>query len=138
MLKILFCNDISVNKTHGFCSIHFSSSSIHCLFVFSECKCPQVVRVSGKVPSGLNKAFVSWNVPKPNCRVSLSSVTPPEARDGKGSFSIGEHDVFYNYVHNSPTGSFSLQCPVKVTIEGNISHGHVIDLSPYIYCTQDV
>ncbi|CAB4039533.1 Hypothetical predicted protein, partial [Paramuricea clavata] len=81
------------------------------------CQCPGVVRVNAELPGGSNTTFVSWTIPKPNCPVTLSSVSPPEARNRNGSYPIGKYDVIYNYEYSSAFGNFSLSCPVKITIK---------------------
>ena len=86
--------------------------------IISACECPGVVRVNAGIASGLNTAYVSWTIPKPSCPATLRSVSPPEARNGNGRYPIGKYDVIYNYEHNSASGSFSLSCPVEITIKG--------------------
>ena len=88
--------------------------------IISACQCPGVVRVNTEIAGGSDTAFVSWTIPQPNCPATLSSVSPPEARNGKGRYPIGVYDVIYNYEHSSASGSFSLSCPVKITIKGKL------------------
>jgi hypothetical protein len=88
--------------------------------IISACQCPGVVHVNAKVAGGSNTTFVSWTIPQPNCPATLSSVSPPEARNGKGRYPIGKYDVSYNYEYSSASGSFSLSCPVKITIKGKL------------------
>ena len=88
--------------------------------IISACQCPEVVRVYAKIAGRSDTAFVSWTIPKPNCPVSLSSVSPPEARNGNGSYPIGIYDVSYNYEYSSASGSFSLNCLVKIAIKGEL------------------
>jgi hypothetical protein len=88
--------------------------------IISACQCPGVVHVNAKVAGGSNTTFVSWTIPQPNCPATLSSVSPPEARNGKGRYPIGVYHVSYNYEHSSASESFSLSCPVKITIMGKL------------------
>jgi hypothetical protein len=88
--------------------------------IISACQCPGVVRVNTEIAGGSDTAFVSWTIPQPNCPATLSSVSPPEARNGKGRYPIGVYDVIYNYEHSSASGSFSLSCPVKISIKGKL------------------
>ncbi|CAB3990655.1 Hypothetical predicted protein [Paramuricea clavata] len=84
----------------------------------TACQCPGVVRVNAELAGGSKTVFVSWTIPEPNCPATLSSVSPPKAGNGNGRYPIGKYDVRYNYEHSSASGSFSLNCPVKITIEG--------------------
>jgi hypothetical protein len=86
--------------------------------IISACQCPGVVRVNAEVAGGSNTTFVSWTIPQPNCPATLSAVSPPEARNGNGSYPIGKYDVIYNYEYSRAFGNFSLSCPVKITIKG--------------------
>ena len=88
--------------------------------IISACQCPGVVRVNAEIAGGSNATFVSWTIPQPNCPVTLSAVSPPEARNGNGSYPIGVYDVIYNYEHSRASGNFSLSCPVKITIKGKL------------------
>ena len=88
--------------------------------IISACQCPGVVRVNAEIAGGSNTTLVSWTIPKPNCPVTLSSVSPPEARNGSGRYPIGKYDVGYNYEYSSVSGSFALSCLVKITIKGKL------------------
>jgi hypothetical protein len=88
--------------------------------VISACQCPGVVRVNAKIAGGSNTTFVSWTIPKPNCPATLSSVSPPEARNGSGRYPIGKYDVSYNYEYSSASGSLALSCLVEITITGKL------------------
>ena len=90
--------------------------------IISACQCPEVVRVYAKIAGRSDTAFVSWTIPKPNCPASLSSVSPPEARNGNGSYPIGIYDVSYNYEYysSSDSGNFSLNCLVKIAVKGEL------------------
>ena len=71
------------------------------------------------VPNGKDKADVSWTVPKPNCPAILEYVTPEEdARSGRGKYAVGRHEINYHYKHSSSVGTFSLSCPVVITVKG--------------------
>ncbi|XP_028404374.1 uncharacterized protein LOC114527012 [Dendronephthya gigantea] len=98
-----------------------------------ECQCqPGVVRVDEELPAGRDTASVSWTIPRPNCPASLSSVSPPEARNGRGNYEIGKHEVTYNYVYSGASGSFSLACKVEITIKGKRCGG--VGMGPNQVC----
>ena len=89
------------------------------LLTITECKCPSIVRVNAEIPSGADRADVSWTVPKPlNCPATLTSVSPRDASAGRGKFPIGEYEFNYHYEHSSASGTFSLACPVVVKVMG--------------------
>lgn len=91
---------------------------LSCLLTIIECKCRGSRYVDAEVPSGKDRADVSWIVPEPNCPATLTSVLSRDARAGHGKFPIGEYEFNYHYEHNSASGSFSLTCPVVIKVTG--------------------
>ncbi|XP_046839250.1 uncharacterized protein LOC124433514 [Xenia sp. Carnegie-2017] len=88
-----------------------------------SCECPSILPITKSIEPGKMKAYVEWNKPKPNCRHTLTSASPPRATLGKGNFGIGKHDIIYNYVIQGASKSFRLSCRLTIKVSGKLCGG---------------